>query len=147
MQPLNLPNYSFKIKSAGQRKLIFDEIRKKWIALTPEEWVRQNVVRYLSDEKGWPVSLMAVETEIKVNRLSKRCDIVLHDNHGVPVMIVECKAPAVKITQEVFEQIARYNMALKVQYLLVTNGVRHFCCRMDYVWSRYEFVEEIPEYS
>lgn len=147
MQQLNLPTYSFKIKSAGERKQIFDEIRKKYVALTPEEWVRQNFIRYLIYEKQFPASLIAIEMALKYNRMKKRGDVVIYNKSGEPVVIVECKAPDVKITQDAFDQIARYNMALKVKYLIVTNGLIHYCCLMDYEKKSYAFLEEIPLYK
>ena len=147
MENLNLPTYSFKIKSELQRKLIFDSIRKKYIVLTPEEWVRQNFIRYLVDEKGFPASLIAVEKKVDVNLLPQRSDIVLYNGNAKPVMIVECKATKVKITQEVFNQIARYNMKLRVPFLVVTNGQQHYCCQMDYEKQSFRFLPNIPNYS
>lgn len=147
MENLNLPTYSFKIKSDLQRKLIFDSIRKKYVVLTPEEWVRQNFIRYLVEDKGFPATLIAVEKKVDVNLLPQRSDIVLYNWNAKPVMIVECKSAKVKITQEVFNQIARYNMKLMVPFLVVSNGLQHFCCRMDYQKHSFEFVQEIPSYS
>jgi len=147
MENLNLPTYSFKIKSELQRKLIFDSIRKKYIVLTPEEWVRQNFIRYLIEEKGYPASLIAVEKKVDVNLLPQRSDIVLYNSNANPVMIVECKSAKIKITQDVFNQIARYNMKLRVPFLVVTNGLRHFCCYMDYEKKSFRFLEDIPEYK
>jgi type I site-specific restriction endonuclease len=147
MENLNLPTYSFKIKSEVQRKLIFDSIRKKYVVLTPEEWVRQNFIRYLIEEKGYPASLIAVEKKVDVNLLPQRSDIVLYNANAKPVMIVECKAAKIKITQDVFNQIARYNMKLMVPLLVVTNGLHHYCCQMDYQKKTFEFLREIPHYS
>ncbi|MPQ45912.1 restriction endonuclease subunit R [Marinifilum sp. N1E240] len=147
MENLNLPTYSFKIKSELQRKLIFDSIRKKYIVLTPEEWVRQNFIRYLIEEKGYPASLIAVEKKVDVNLLPQRSDIVLYNSKANPVMIVECKSVKIKITQDVFNQVARYNMKLRVPFLVVTNGLRHFCCYMDYEKKSFRFLEDIPEYK
>ncbi|MBI5217647.1 MAG: type I restriction enzyme HsdR N-terminal domain-containing protein [Bacteroidia bacterium] len=147
MEKLNLPEYSFKIKQEDNRYLIFDEIRKKFVALTPEEWVRQNIVQFLIQGKNFPRSLIAVETSITVNQLEKRCDAVLFNNSAKPVMIVECKAPTVKLSQETFNQIATYNIKLRVDYLLVTNGKSHYCCRMDYENNSYSFLKEIPSYE
>ena len=146
MEKLKLPTYSFKIKSDLQRKLIFDVVRKKYVVLTPEEWVRQNFIRFLVEEKEFPASLIAVEKKVDVNLLAQRSDIVLYNRNANPVMIVECKASRVKITQGVFDQTTRYNMKLKVPYLVVTNGLRHFCCYMDYDNNRFKFLEEIPNY-
>ncbi len=147
MERLNLPTYLFKIKSEGQRKFIFDSIRKKYVVLTPEEWVRQNFIQYLINEKKYPSSLIAIEMALTLNKLSKRTDIVLFDRQGNPVIIVECKSPKVKITQDTFDQIARYNMKLKVNYLIVTNGITHYCCRMDYEDNTYSFLKDIPDYE
>lgn len=146
MENLNLPTYSFKIKSDLQRKLIFDSIRKKYVVLTPEEWVRQNFIRYLVEEKDYPASLIAVEKKVDVNLLPQRSDIVLYNRNANPVMIVECKASKIKITQDVFNQIARYNMKLRVPFLVVTNGLKHFCCYMDYEKKSFKFLEDIPNY-
>ncbi|WP_282014360.1 type I restriction enzyme HsdR N-terminal domain-containing protein [Marinifilum flexuosum] len=147
MENLNLPTYSFKIKSDLQRKLIFDSIRKKYVVLTPEEWVRQNFIRYLVEEKDYPPSLIAVEKKVDVNLLPQRSDIVLYNRNANPVMIVECKASKIKITQDVFNQIARYNMKLRVPFLVVTNGLKHFCCYMDYEKKSFKFLEDIPNYQ
>ncbi|PXX99012.1 restriction endonuclease subunit R [Marinifilum breve] len=147
MENLNLPTYSFKIKSDLQRKLIFDSIRKKYVVLTPEEWVRQNFIRFLVEEKDYPASLIAVEKKVDVNLLPQRSDIVLYNSNANPIMIVECKASKIKITQDVFNQIARYNMKLRVPFLVVTNGLRHFCCYMDYEKKSFKFLGDIPNYQ
>lgn len=144
MEKLNLPTYLFNIKLIEQRKYIFDFIRKKSVILTPEEWVRQNFLRYLVDEKKYPASLIAVEKEFKLNNLSKRCDAVIYNKLGNPFLIVECKASSVKIDQKVFDQIARYNMKFNVDYLIVTNGLQHFCCKIDYESGNYSFLKEVP---
>jgi hypothetical protein len=146
MEKLNLPTYSFNIKLIEQRKYIFDFIRKKFVILTPEEWVRQNFLKYLVDEKKYPASLIFVEKEFKLNNLSKRSDAVIYNNKGNPVLIIECKATSVKIDQKVFDQIARYNIQLKVDFLIVTNGLEHFCCKIDYENKKYLFLKEVPEY-
>lgn len=147
MESLNLPTYSFNLKLIEQRKYIFDFIRKKYVILTPEEWVRQNFLKYLVEEKKYPASLIFVEMEFKLNTLSKRCDAVVFNRNGEPKVIVECKASSVKIDKLVFEQIARYNMQLKVDYLIVTNGLKHFCCKIDFENQSYAFLKEIPDYS
>lgn len=150
IQKLNLPEYSFKFRSSGngsQRTQIFDIIRKKYVALTPEEWVRQNFIQYLLSVKKCPLSLMAIEMGLKYNTLQKRGDVVVHDTSGNPWLIVECKAPSVKITQEAFDQVASYNMSLKVKYIVVTNGLNHYCCEIDHIARTYKFVEEIPVYD
>jgi len=147
MKSLNLPTYSFNIKLIEQRKYIFDFIRKKFVILTPEEWVRQNFLRYLVEEKKYPASLIAVEKEFKLNNLSKRSDAVVYNKTGNPFLILEFKAPEVKIDQKVFDQIARYNMKLNVKYLIVSNGMQHYICQIDYENSNYQFLKEISEYS
>ena len=147
MENLNLPTYSFKIKSELQRKLIFDSIRRKYVVLTPEEWVRQNFIQYLVEEKGYPASLIAVEKKVDVNLLPQRSDIVLYNRNAKPVIIVECKSAKIKVTQDVFNQIARYNMKLRVPFLVVTNGLQHYCCQMDYQKKTFKFIPEIPLYD
>jgi hypothetical protein len=147
MEQLNLPTYSFNIKLIEQRKHIFDFIRKKFVILTPEEWVRQNFLKYLVDEKKYPASLIFVEKEFKLNNLSKRSDAVVYNKTGNPILIVECKAASIKIDQKVFDQIARYNMKLNVEYLIVTNGLEHYCCKIDYINKKYLFLKEVPEYE
>lgn len=144
MQELNLPKYQFKLKKDGKRTLIFDAIRKKYLVLTPEEWVRQNFLQYLIQEKKFPASLIAIEAGLKYNQLQKRTDVLVYDKQGKPFLIVECKAPEVKITQDAFDQIARYNMVLKVKYLVVTNGINHFCCLMDYTNNTFTYLEQVP---
>jgi len=147
MEKLNLPTYNFNIKLEGQRKLIFDSIRKKYVVLTPEEWVRQNFISYLVEDKNYSRGLIAVEKKVDVNRMPQRSDIVLYNNKAVPIMIVECKAASVKISQDTFNQIARYNMKLQVPYLVVTNGLNHYCCQIDYENSSFKFIQEIPDYK
>lgn len=146
MQQLNLPDYSFKFKEQGARTQIFDAIRKKYVALTPEEWVRQNFLQYLVHDKNFPASLIAVEAGLIYNQMQKRTDVLVYDKQGNPHLMVECKAPEVKITQDAFDQIARYNMIFKVKYLVVTNGLNHFCCQMDYEANTYHYLELIPDF-
>ncbi len=140
---LNFPEYSFKIKEEISGKQIFDIVRKKYVMLTPEEWVRQHTVHFLINEKKYAQGLMQVETTVKYNRMNIRCDILVYDTELKPLVLVECKAPEVKITQATFDQIARYNMPLRVKYLMLTNGLTHYYCIMDYVKNSYEFVKEI----
>lgn len=144
MQELNFSKYSFRFKSSENKLSIFDEIRKKFILLTPEEWVRQHVVCFLLTEKNYPKSLTNVEKVIKVNDLVKRYDVVVYNPDGSIFLLVECKAPKVKITQESFNQIARYNLVLRAQYLMVTNGINHYFCQMDFENEKYIFLEELP---
>ncbi len=147
MLRLNLPTYSFNIKFAGKRKHIFDPLRKKFVLLTPEEWVRQNFVRYLREEKGYPASLMMTEQHFRINKCSKRADFLVSGSSGKPLLIGECKSPGVRIGQTVFDQIARYNMKFMVPYLLVTNGLEHYACRYDPRNAQFRYLKEIPEYS
>lgn len=147
MQKLNLPPYNANIKSDNGRNLIFDVLRGKYVALTPEEWVRQNFVQYLINYKNYSRSLMNNEIPLRLNGTSKRCDTVVFSNTAVPKMIIEYKAPEIKITQKVFNQITRYNMVLKVDYLVVSNGLNHYCCKMDYENRGYIFLEDVPDFS
>lgn len=147
MQKLNLPPYNANIKSDNGRNLIFDVLRGKYVALTPEEWVRQNFVQYLINYKNYSRSLMNNEIPLRLNGTSKRCDTVVFSNTAVPKMIIEYKAPEIKITQKVFNQITRYNMFLKVDYLVVSNGLNHYCCKMDYENQGYIFLEDVPDFS
>ena len=146
MQDLNLPEYKFRYKKDNENLLIFDSIRKKYVALTPEEWVRQNFVQFLLKEKNVPASLINIEMSLNYNKLKKRSDIVIYKNTGIPLLIIECKSPNIAITQKVFDQIARYNFTLKVKYLIVTNGIDHFCCKIDLENKTYVFLKEIPNY-
>ena len=126
---------------------IFDAVRGRWLVLTPEEWVRQHFVNYLVNHKGYPTTLTANEVAIKLNETSRRCDTVVYDKQLQPRVIVEYKAPTVKITKEVFAQISRYNLVLKVDYLIISNGLQHYCCKMDYEKQSFTFLQEIPEYT
>ena len=147
MQTLNFSTYEFRFKSNENKRYIFDIIRKKFVVLTPEEWVRQHAVRFLLQDRGYPQSLMNVEKRIQINHLTKRYDIVIYRPDGSIFLVVECKAPQVRITQEVFDQIARYNLTLNAQYLMVTNGITHYYCQMDYQQSQYHFLKELPHYN
>lgn len=144
IQNLNFPKYSFRLKNSENKPLVFDEIRKKFVVLTPEEWVRLHVVQFLLKEKNYPKSLINVEKQLKLNNITKRYDVVVFNNDGSIFLIVECKAPSVEITQLTFDQIARYNLALDAQYLMVTNGQTHYFCQMDFENKRYIFLKEIP---
>lgn len=144
MQTLNLPTYPFKIREEGSRRQIFDPFRKKYLVLSPEEWVRQHFLQFLVNERNYPVSLIRIETGLRYNQLLKRADILIHNIQGSPHMMVECKSPTTRITQDAFDQVARYNMTFKVKYLVVTNGMHHFCCEMNYGNQTYQFLKEIP---
>lgn len=147
MHSLNLPAFEPKIAVRDGRRVIFDPIRRRYVALTPEEWVRQHFVHFLTEHKGYPRALMANEVQVRLNGTRRRCDTVLYRRDLSARMIVEYKAPDVPITQAVFDQITRYNMVLRVDYLIVSNGLRHYCCRMDYENSRYTFLPDVPSYG
>ncbi|MDO4880858.1 MAG: type I restriction enzyme HsdR N-terminal domain-containing protein [Capnocytophaga sp.] len=146
MQELNFPLYEFRFKNDENKTYIFDEIRKKFVVLQPEEWVRQHTIKYLLTEKKYPKTLLNVEKKLTINGLTKRYDIVIYRPNGDIFLIVECKAPNVKITQEVFDQIARYNLQLKAENLMITNGLAHFFCQMDYLKQQYIFLRDLPEF-
>jgi hypothetical protein len=145
--PLNLPPAELRLAEAGEKSRVFDPLRGRYVALTPEEWVRQHFVHYLRTVKGYPRNLLANEVSIKLNGTAKRCDTVVYSRSLAPLMIVEYKAPTVELSPAVFQQLARYNMALRVGYLTVSNGLQHFCCRIDYAAMTYAFLPEIPDYA
>jgi len=147
MQQLNFPAYQFRFKSSENKISIFDRIRKKFIILTPEEWVRQHTIHYLIHEKKYPESLINVEKLIKLGDLNKRYDIIIFNSDGSIKLIIECKSYTIKITQEAFDQIARYNLALQAEYLMITNGINHYYCQMNYMDKKYSFMEDIPDYK
>lgn len=144
---LNLPPYPFKIKLEDETAYIFDEIRKKFLVLTPEEWVRQHLIQYLTGHKHYPRSLIRIEGGLKLNTLQKRTDLLVYNPAGEKILMVECKAPSVKISQETFHQIARYNRIHRVNLLLVSNGLQHFCCAMNMEDGTYKFLTELPDYK
>lgn len=143
MEKLNLPDYSDSIRINAQTGQIFDPFRRKFVALTPEEWVRQNIARHLL-ALGFPQGLIAVEQPITYNGLKKRCDVVIYNRQAKPCAIVECKAPQVSISQKTFDQIAVYNLKLHVEYLIVTNGLQHYCCKVDAEAGNVEFLRGFP---
>jgi hypothetical protein len=145
--PLNLPPFPFKLSEQDGVLYVFDELRKKKLVLTPEEWVRQHFIQFLILQKKYPKSLFKLEGGLKLNRQQKRTDILIFDKEGKANILVECKATSVKIDQKVFDQAARYNMIHQVNYLLVTNGLEHFCCQMDYINQTYIFLAELPVYK
>ena len=147
MYELNLPTFDFRLKKENSVVFIFDVIRKKFVKLTPEEWVRQHVVHFLLEQKHYPASLMNVEVGMEIQSMRRRADIVCYEPEGGVRLITECKAPEVKITQTVFEQIAQYNMCLKAKYLLVTNGLEHFVCEINVEQKTYTFLQDIPPYK
>lgn len=144
---LNLPDYEIKIKEKDGKPHIFDFLRRKYVALTPEELVRQHFMHFLCNQKGYPAGLMANEVELRVGEKRLRCDSIIYNNVAQPLMIIEYKAPTIQLTQRVFDQITAYNMLLHVDYLTVSNGMQHICCRMDYDRHSYTFLPEIPQYS
>jgi len=146
MKIIELPGFAASLTAFAQAKTFFDPVRRKSVAATPEEAVRQALLLCLIREKGFPRSLLGVETALKVNTLLKRCDVVAYKNTQ-PLLLAECKAPSVKISQDVFDQIARYNLALQVPYLLVTNGAITLCCEVDLQKKEWRFLDELPEYS
>lgn len=147
MYQLNLPQYDIRVGEQDGRRTIFDVLRRKYVALTPEEWVRQHFIHYLIEHKGYPKAWLANEVELRSGSKRLRCDSVLYDNALQPRMIIEYKAPTVALQQRVFDQISTYNLLLRVDYLVVSNGLQHYCCRMDYDNQRYVFLRDIPDYK
>ena len=144
MLKLSFPNYEFRLKKIDEKRFIFDEIRKKYIELTAEEWVRQNCVKFLINEKKYKSQLIAVEKKIILNNLTKRFDIIAYDNNGDPNLLVECKAPNIAIRQETFDQILSYNRVINSKYLMITNGIIHYYCKID---NKINFLKDIPHYK
>ena len=147
MQKLNFPTYNFRFKNSENKLFIFDDIRKKFVVLQPEEWVRQNCIQFLMQEKHYPKSLINVEKEIRINDLKKRYDIVVYNSDGTIHLIVECKSHKILISQHTFDQIARYNMSVNASFLMVTNGLNHYYCTIDPKNEHYSFLKELPKYS
>lgn len=147
MFSLNLPSFTPKIVEKEGKYTIFDPIRRKYVSLTPEEWVRQHFVNYLVIEKGFPKELLANEIAIVLNGTKKRCDTIVYNRFLAPILIAEYKSPAITIKQAVIDQIVRYNMALKVKYLIISNGINHFCCKIDFEAGKYSYLEQIPTYD
>ena len=144
---LNLPPYPIKIQEKGEKRQIFDFLRRKWVALTPEEWVRQHFTHFLVEHKNYPQALLANEVELRIGEKHLRCDTLLYNKELRPRMIIEYKAPTIQIQQKTFDQISVYNLLLKVDYLVVSNGLSHYCCKMDYERQSYQFLEDIPAYE
>lgn len=147
LQPLNLPAHPFRITSHNGQLFVFDEIRKKTLVLTPEEWVRQHFVQFLIHQKKYPKTFIQLEGGLKFNGMAKRSDILVYNRNGEKQLLIECKAPAVKITQAVFDQIARYNFVHRVPLLAVTNGLEHYFCRIDFEKETYAFLAGLPEFE
>ena len=147
MNELNLPPYEVKLGGTRQKPEIFDFLRRRFVALTPEEWVRQHFTHWLVEHKGYPKGLLGNEIALRCGEKTLRCDSILYDKEARPQMIIEYKAPTVPVTQRVFNQVSAYNLLLRVDYLVVSNGLQHYCCRMDYEHRTYRFLEDIPEYD
>jgi hypothetical protein len=147
MNELNLPSFDVKVRGTREKPEIYDFLRRRYVALTPEEWVRQHFVHWLVDQKGYPKGLLGNEVALKCGDKTLRCDSILYNKETKPLMIIEYKAPTVAVTQRVFSQISTYNLLLHVDYLLVSNGVQHYCCKMDYEKQTYVFLNDIPTYS
>lgn len=148
MEKLNLPNFNLKIRETPEKKLlVFDKFRKKYVKYTEEERVRQLFLNFLTEYKSYPESLIAVEKGLVVNKMPKRFDAVIHNKKGEAVMLIEFKSPEVKLEQKVFEQAANYNLILRVNYLVISNGLQHFCCRMDYNERTFNFLDKIPDFE
>jgi hypothetical protein len=144
---LNLPQYEIKIGEKDGKRTIFDFLRRKYVALTPEEWVRQHFTHYLVEHKGYPKGLLGNEIELRLGEKRLRCDSILYNKVAQPQMIIEYKAPNVPLQQKTFDQISAYNLLLKVDYLVVSNGLQHYCCKMDYEHQKYVFLQNVPDYE
>ena len=147
MEKLNFPAFNLLVKSKENKTFIFDSIRKKWLVLSPEEWVRQHCIHYLIDYKSYPLSLIQVEKKLKLNRIERRYDIIVFNKDGSINLLVECKRPNVPITQKTFDQIAQYNLTLSSDYLMITNGLNHYYCQMDFKQKKYIFFEDLPSFK
>ena len=147
MQALNLPPAPLKLSQDSGSTRVFDILRQRYVRLTPEEWVRQHFVHFLIGQKDYPKELLANEISLSLNQMVKRCDTVLYDRQARPQMIIEYKAPHIQLSQKTFDQISRYNIVLRVPYLIVSNGMRHYCCRIDYDNGSYAFLRDIPAYG
>ena len=147
MNALNLPPYDIKAVVRNGKRMIFDDLRRKYVSLTPEEWVRQHFTHYLTGHLGYPATMLANEVELRIGSKRLRCDTLLYNKEKMPRMIVEYKAPNIALRQKVFDQISAYNLLLKVDYLVVSNGMEHYCCRMDYENKTYWFLKDIPAYD
>ena len=147
MYELNLPKYEIQLRGTREQPEIFDFLRRRYVKLTPEEWVRQHFVHWLVEHKGYPKGLLGNEIELQVGEKKLRCDSILYDSNAHPVMIIEYKAPTIALSQKVFDQISAYNLLLHVDYLVMSNGIEHYCCQMDYERNCYYFLQDIPDYE
>lgn len=143
---LNLPPFAHKVQKTDGKTTIFDVIRKKYVVLTPEEWVRQHLVHYFIDYLGYPRTLISVESGLKFNQMDKRTDVVVYDRSACPLMVAECKSFKVALSDDVFRQSAIYNSSLQAPYLLISNGMEHYCCRLDHQAASYSFLDAVPAY-
>ncbi len=144
---LNLPEFDPKLTMRGNEQLIFDVVRRKHIVLTAEEWVRQHFLNYLIKHKAYPIGLIRVEQQVLVSGMPQRADIVAYSRNGQPIMVVECKAPGVELSNSTFAQAARYNISLGANYLVITNGMDHFCCKVNLESNSYLFLKDIPDFD
>lgn len=147
MYELNLPKFKIQLGGTREKPEIFDFLRRRYVKLTPEEWVRQHFVHWLVEQKGYPKGLLGNEIELRVADKKLRCDSVLYDQQTHPRMIIEYKAPTIPLSQKVFDQISAYNLLLHVDYLVISNGMEHYCCRMNYENNSYDFLQDIPDYK
>jgi hypothetical protein len=147
MKKLNLPEFSYKLKKQGERFYIYDPIRRKYLLLSPEEWVRQHLLNYLMEHLGYPRGLITTETGLKYNGMLRRSDLLVHSQEGQPYLLAECKAPEVPLTNDVFRQISMYNQTLRAEVLLVSNGLQHFCCKLNPETNKWQFLPEIPAWK
>lgn len=146
MERLNLPTYSFSIKEVDQKKYIFDKLRKKYVLITPEEWVRQHFINYLVEDKYYPVGLISVERGFDLYKTKKRSDILIFNSLGKPWVLVECKAPSIKVNDLWFDQAFAYNLSIKATYIMLTNGFNHFCMMVNPEGTGVKFLKEIPAF-
>ena len=144
---LNLPEYEINVVERDGKRMIFDFLRRKYVALTPEEWVRQHFTHFLVSQKGYPKTLLVNEAQLQIGDKHLRCDTVLYNKEMQPLMIIEYKAPQIQLQQKTFDQIAAYNLLLHADFLVVSNGMQHYCCQMDYSQHTYRFLTEIPDYA
>lgn len=147
MIPLNLPSFDAKLKGSREHPLIFDMLRRKYVPLTPEEWVRQNFIHYLTEHLGYPAARLANEVPLQIGQKKMRADSILYDEKLHPQMIIEYKAPTIALSQKIFTQICAYNLLLQVDYLIISNGLENYCCKIDYKEKKYVFLENIPFYN
>lgn len=147
MIELNLPPYAYKLKQNNGSVQIWDAVRRKYVALTPEEWVRQHFIAYLVDSKKYPLGRIGNEISLSLNGRSRRCDTLVYDAEGQPLVLIEYKAPHISVSQKVFEQAVRYNICFRVPYIMLSNGISHYCCHIDYDSRKYSFLTEIPLYN